>query len=196
MERKLAKTLLFMRNTPCVKTGTAPAALMLKQSPRTKLSMLRPEMNAKICPSVKSKGISSFEAGQPVFVRATQGKIVKWWPGEVIARKSPATYWIRVNGKDRLYHVDEIKDNATDSQPQRDRDGPDVASTSKEDGFLAEALLPNEVEHYNRTTGAHSGNEAPSNDPATMIDPEPAPAMELIVRRSVRPSKPPQRYVP
>ena len=47
MERKLAKTLLFIRNTPCVKTGTAPAAVILKQLPRTKLSMLRPESNKK-----------------------------------------------------------------------------------------------------------------------------------------------------
>ena len=116
-----------------------------------------------------------------MFVRATQDKIVKWWPGEVIARKSPATYWIRVNGRDRLYHVDKIKDNATNLQYRPPEKGP-----------LAEALLTNEDKtiHQEAENNDEAAGVQPSNDPG------PAQADETIVRRSNRPSKPPLRYIP
>lgn len=112
MENKITRFLMFVRNTPCVKTGKAPAELVLKQLPRTKLSMLKPDYYyAK--KQVDRKVVDEYEVGQPILVRAIGDKEVKWWPGEIIARKSAVTYLVWANGKERFVHAGDIRKNLT-----------------------------------------------------------------------------------
>lgn len=94
MESKVARFLLFVRNTPCVRTGVAPSELVLRHMPQIKLSMLRPDYNCKKKQTNEIE-ISESKVGQSyVFVRALSEKIVKLWPREIIERQSPVTYLV------------------------------------------------------------------------------------------------------
>lgn len=139
IENKLSKTLLFMRNTPCVKTGVSPASIVLKQSPRTKLSMLRPEFNRKVCSKEQSKEIPLFKIGDSVFVRSIHDKLVKWWPGIIVDKKSPTSYFVRTGNRERFYHVGEIKRNLCKKASEVGVTEDDRSSLERP---LAEALLP------------------------------------------------------
>ncbi|XP_024886124.1 uncharacterized protein K02A2.6-like [Temnothorax curvispinosus] len=115
LANKVNKYLLYSRNTPCVKTGVAPAELVLKQLPRTKLSMLKPEFNCTRSKETNCQ-MPTFRPEQSVFVKSIADKEVKWWPAKILERKSFATYLVLVNGKTRLYHASHIKVDQTVNQ--------------------------------------------------------------------------------
>ena len=74
--------------------------------------MLRPEFNHKVCTKKQSREIPLFKIGDSVFDRSIHYKLVKWWPGVIIDKKRPTTYLVRTGrGRERFYHVGEIKKN-------------------------------------------------------------------------------------
>ncbi|RLU18802.1 hypothetical protein DMN91_009159 [Ooceraea biroi] len=146
--------------------------------------------------------VASLAQGQAVFVRASQDKIVKWWPGEIVERKSPATYIVKTKGKERLYHVDEIKENVTEVKSTGDNvpdGGPRVDSTRP----LAEALLRGKARSVGTQGETSLATELGANSRAIVSTPsvaagEPGPntPSEPIVRRSQRVCKKPDRFTP
>lgn len=58
--------------------------------------------------------MKEYEIGQSVLIRATGEKDIKWWPGEILARKSAVTYLVWANSKERFVHAGEIKKNLTE----------------------------------------------------------------------------------
>lgn len=204
MERKLAKTLMFMRNVPCVKTGLPPASVVLKQLPRTKLSMLRPELNRKKHASEGCKEIPSFTVGQ-VFVRATQNKLVKWWPSEIVAKRSPATYVVKTNGTDRLYHIEEIKQNVTEQQSRAARSIIQSTETlERSERPLEEALLRNETQlsreenvNDSESVEIEPTSQTISSNPAVVANnPRDSISEGPVVRRFQRVTRKPDRFSP
>lgn len=89
MESELIRFLTFMKNTPCVETGLAPAELVLKQFSRTKLSMLKLEYNKIQKFKDTLKEISNYDVRESVFAEATGYCEVKWWPGKILEEKGP-----------------------------------------------------------------------------------------------------------
>ena len=65
----VAQFLAKYRTTPCVTTGRAPAELLLGRLPRTKLSLLKPNLQARMHSETKANVSRSFVTGQPVMVR-------------------------------------------------------------------------------------------------------------------------------
>ena len=117
LKHQLATCLFQYRNTPHFVTGVTPAELFLKHKPRTKFSVLKPNMEMHIQNQqgklqqqhdkshVKMCELSSRDS---VNVRNTQGGVEKWVPGTVIRRLGPLTYLVKVGRQLRYVHVDHL----------------------------------------------------------------------------------------
>lgn len=115
LRHQLANCLFQYRNTPHSVTGVTPAELFLKRKPRTKFSVLQPNMemhiqnqqdklqqqHGKSC--VKMRELSLRDS---VNVRNNRGGVEKWVPGTVIRRLGPLTYLVKVGRQLCYVHVD------------------------------------------------------------------------------------------
>ena len=127
--------LLHYRTTPNSTTGKIPAKLMLKRSPRTRLSLLCPEADSELREAqsqqydTASGRVRQLEPGKTVSVANTrQDSRGKWLCGVIIQRLDPATYLVSVQGETRYVHIDQL----------RERDGRSFQSTH---GNLQEIYL-------------------------------------------------------
>ena len=115
LKHQLASCLFQYRNTPHSVTGVTPAELFSKRKPRTKFSVLKPNMEMHIenqqdkqrqqrdKSHVKMRELSSHDS---VNVRNTRGGVEKWVPGTVIRRLGPLTYLVKVGRQLHYVHVD------------------------------------------------------------------------------------------
>ncbi|XP_043229036.1 uncharacterized protein K02A2.6-like [Amphibalanus amphitrite] len=111
--------LFAYRNTPHTVTGKTPAELFLRRAPRTRLSLLKPNLKAQVekmqeqqkaSHDGKDMKLREFTARQPVFVRNCRSdQRVTWVPGIVLCRKGPHTYLCRVHGRVRFVHVNHLR---------------------------------------------------------------------------------------
>ena len=91
--------------------------MFLKRKPRTKFSVLKPNMEMHIQNQpgklqqqhdksrVKMRELSSRDS---VNVQNTRGGVEKWVPGTVIRRLGPLTYLVKVGRQLRYAHVDHL----------------------------------------------------------------------------------------
>jgi len=117
LKHQLANCLFQYRNTPHSVTGVTPSELFLKRKPRTKFSVLLPNMEDHIRDQqgkqqrqhdksrVKMRELSPRDS---VNVRNTRGGVEKWVPGTVIRRLGPLTYLVRVGRQLRYVHIDHL----------------------------------------------------------------------------------------
>ena len=117
LKHQLANCLFQYRNTPHSVTGVTPSELFLKRKPRTKFSILLPNMEEHILNQqgrqqrqhdkshVKLRELSPSDS---VNVRNTRGGVEKWVPGTVIRRLGPLTYLVRVGRQLRYVHIDHL----------------------------------------------------------------------------------------
>ena len=117
LKHQLANCLFQYRNTPHSVTGVTPSELFLKRKPRTKFSILLPNMEEHIQNQqsrqqrqhgkshVKLRELSPRDS---VNVRNTRGGMEKWVPGTVIRRLGPLTYLVRVGRQLRYVHIDHL----------------------------------------------------------------------------------------
>lgn len=119
LQHKLANFLITYRNTPQTTTGRSPAELFLKRQPRTRFSLLKPNL----ADTVKSKQddqkrfhdrcrvkLRNFEINQWVRVKDTRGTKIQWWPGRVTRVCGPRTYLVKMSNshKTRYVHIDHL----------------------------------------------------------------------------------------
>ena len=117
LKHQLANCLFQYRNTPHSVTGVTPAEQFLKRKPRTKFSVLKPNMEMHVQNQqgkqqqqhdksrVKMRELSSRDS---VNVRNTRGGVEKWVPGKVIRRLGPLSYLVKVGRQLRYVHVDHL----------------------------------------------------------------------------------------
>lgn len=105
MQAKLDSCLLAYRTTPKA-NGKTPYELVFRHAPNTRLSLLRPTSGQKPSPLK----VVEFKDDEKVWV-STAGTVNpdNWVTGTIIERNSPTTYYVRINGKSRLCHVDKIR---------------------------------------------------------------------------------------
>jgi len=110
--------LFAYRNTPNSVTGLTPAELFLNRKPKTKLALLKPNLQADIDKKLdKQKEYSNrhrgppryFEEGEKVLVKTVRQEKISWVPGKILARKSPVVYLVSVLGKTRWCHSDHLR---------------------------------------------------------------------------------------
>jgi hypothetical protein len=114
----VADILFRYRNMPHSTTGTTPAELFLKRTPRTRLSLLKPSLQrnvelsqakAKLYKDGSNPRPRSYHKFQKVRVLNKRGGKVKWIPGTILEIKGPNTYIVRIPGNDRRFvHADHL----------------------------------------------------------------------------------------
>ncbi|XP_054272756.1 uncharacterized protein K02A2.6-like [Macrosteles quadrilineatus] len=118
LQHKLDNFLFVYRNTPSTVTGLSPAELFLQWKPRTKLTLLKPNLLSVIDKKKEQQrsaansirgGARYFGKGDKVWVKTVRGEHVSWVPGKVMEQRSPATYVVSVLGKVRFCHADHLR---------------------------------------------------------------------------------------
>ncbi|CAK1580173.1 unnamed protein product [Parnassius mnemosyne] len=107
--------LLHYRNTEHCTTGESPASLMLGRRLRTKLDVLRPDIENKIIKTqINQKenaptGERGLQPGEDVWLRRYQGSD-KWTAGQVTQRLGVTDYKVLDTiGKESHKHIDQLK---------------------------------------------------------------------------------------
>ena len=142
IHHKLANFLIMYRNTPQTTTGRTPAELFLKRQPRTRFSLLKPNLAQKV-ESKQEKQRTYHDQGrvkertlqvdQKVRVKSHENNLVKWLPGKVVKVCGPRTYIVHVykNGKNRYVHIDHIFPSQEENQSESVEEVPSY-TTSQE----------------------------------------------------------------
>ena len=145
VKEKLAKFLIPCRNTPHSTTGVSPAQLFLGRPLRTRLDLVKPNLNSKMVNQQHQQSIKAanekgrqqcqLEVGDSVMSRDYRGDL-KWRSGLIVSKTGPLMYEVQVApGIIWRRHIDQLKptevehtvevtDTATVEVSQ-----PDVAST-------------------------------------------------------------------
>lgn len=114
---RVSQFLLVYRNTPHTFTNRTPASLMLRQTPRTRFSLLMP--GESIASDMRSQQPSpssprSLLVGDNVLIlngRPSTGP--KWLPGKVVQKLGPVSYLIESRKGRRHVHIDHLRHAST-----------------------------------------------------------------------------------
>ena len=209
LRHRLDNFLFAYRNTPHTVTGKTPAELFLRRAPRTRLSLLKPSLKPQVekkqeqqktSHDGKQPKLREFQSGQPVLVRNHRSdQRVTWVPGIIMCRKGPHTYLCRVHGRIRYVHVNHLRQDPSRQVDTEDDDREEPYPVLDRGQVASAAAVPepeltNADEERRMTDGSDAGGDNPA---ATHPPPSPAPPVSPApaVRRSGRPSRPPERLI-
>ena len=124
MKEKLAKFLIAYRNTHHSTTGVSPAQLLLGRPLRTRLDLVKPNLNRKMVNQQHQQSIRAanekgrqrcqLEVGDSVMSRDYRGDL-KWRPGLIVNKKGPLMYEVEVApGIIWRRHIDQLKPTAVE----------------------------------------------------------------------------------
>ena len=118
IESRIAKFLSRYRTTPQSTTGTTPAELMFGRKLRTRLDLLKPDLEVAVrWKQTKQKAVHdyhatdcSFKEGAYVYVYNQAGS-PKWLPGTIIKKTGFASYLVRLENSQKQLsrHQDHIR---------------------------------------------------------------------------------------
>ena len=117
LQHHIANFLLTYRTTPHTTTNVAPCTLLMGRSLRTRLDMLRPNLDSAVCEAqAKQKQYHDehsrprdFLPGDNVWARDFRDKATKWISGVVLQSVGPLSYMIQLDdGTLWKWHVDHI----------------------------------------------------------------------------------------
>ena len=174
LEDRLSIFLFQYRITPHSTTGSTPAQLLMGRQLRSRLDLLRPSLGARVqqqqerqkLHSDKSAPLRSFSVNDPVYVSNLPAKDA-WLPGVITKELGSRTFEIRL-GDNRTVrrHIDHVRDQSSNS---------DISLTQSD---WVDTPLP-----------------TPSVSQPPPVVPIQAPPPIPTLRRSGRPSIPPDRLV-
>ncbi len=114
---RIARTLFEYRRSPQTTTGVSPAELMFGRPLRSRLSLIRPDLQHKVLKKQSQQKSAhdklakqrNFAEGEKVFVKMHRRD--NWKPGKIVKRVAPLSFHIDLgNGRIRRCHVDQIRD--------------------------------------------------------------------------------------
>ena len=127
INKKLANFLLTYRKTPQSTTQEAPAMLLTKRIPRSKIDLITPNLQQEVARRQgnqkkqfdKHAKPKEFEEQETVWARNYRGKD-KWMPGVVLQKTGPVSYQVQVQGMRWRRHAEQLRHRVQpqDSQPQ------------------------------------------------------------------------------
>ena len=129
VKEKLAKFLIAYRKTPHSTTGESPAQLLLGRPLRTRLDLVKPNLNRKMVNQQHQQGIKAanekgrqrrqLAVGDAVMSRDYRGDL-KWRSGLIVKKTGPLMYEVQVApGIVWRRHIDQLRPTAvepTDAQ--------------------------------------------------------------------------------
>eukprot|EP00731_Ephydatia_muelleri_P017459 Em0010g557a len=125
LDLTLQRFLISYRNTPHKSTGRSPAELLLGRRIRTKLNLLKPDINhymdkaltqQKVYHDTRAK-FSSFSIGDLVWVGRPEGK--GYESGCIMRKTRPLSYIVNVNGIERRKHADQLRKRMAESDVEK-----------------------------------------------------------------------------
>ncbi|XP_013385929.1 uncharacterized protein K02A2.6-like [Lingula anatina] len=196
LEDRLYRLLLMYRVTPQTTTGQAPADLVMKHKPRTRLDLVKPDVNLhnkvvqkqdydKVRHDMKAIH-TTFYPGDTVWAVNFQGK-PKWLPGVLQERLGPLTFTVRLqDGRLWRRHQDHLKARSPEEGHSNDRGKCELTvemppMTSPTNNSVPEIRVPETV--------------VPEPTPVEEREPQEITVNSdtVVLRRSNRISKPPDR---
>ena len=140
--QRLSSFLLSYRSTPHSTTHEAPSQLFLKRSLRTRLDLLKPDVNSSVClEQAKQKSyhdrrcrVCEYSVGQPVQTYNFRSG-PRWVAGVVVRKLGSLTYLVQVNsGVFWRRHVDHLRpavDSAIEAKSPVVPERPDLSLTDQ-----------------------------------------------------------------
>ena len=189
--QRIVNFLLMYRTTPHCITNIAPCELLMGRALRTRLDVLRPNLESKVClEQTKQKQshdqhskLRNFKPGDTVWIRDFRGTD-KWRSGVVIECLGPVSYMVEVqDGSVHKSHVDHIHDRVDNSSV------PTSLSTSQSSEESPLVTFP--VEH------SDSSQQSPptaSTQNSTSSSSVVTPSNTAVRRNPARDRKPPKRF--
>ncbi|KAL3188381.1 hypothetical protein MRX96_023045 [Rhipicephalus microplus] len=206
MQHRVDQFLFTYRNTPCSTTVKTPAELFLSWRPRTRLSILHPELakraEANIARRQSQETHTSwreFEVGDNVRVRGNRPSDPLWLEGTVVRRVSKGTYIVRIEDHECFLHADDIVPNTCLAPlprsvwiPEQTRMAQPGSTPSQSDRDTASAPDGPAPEQRLPPPDRASVTELPSQQAPDASSQENVAPPDL--RRSTRIRKPPERF--
>lgn len=186
LQHRLDNFLFSYRATPHTFTGKSPAELFLRRKLRTRLSLLRPDVNGVLTDQAEEVKTSadkrravfrSFAMNECVLVRSVRGETVKWLPGRVLQVKSICTYLVLVGNRVRYVHADHLRHSCLERE--------------KEPAVDDEFELPHVPEERDPTTSTTTLPPITQHQSSTERMPQPD---MTTLRRSTRQRRAPDRW--
>ncbi len=114
--KKLANFLLTYRATPHSVTGVPPAELFLKRQLRTRLSVLKPDLNGRVKEAQENQqkfhdkrvSLREFDVNDSCYVKNFRGGEEKYVPGRITKRLGPLRYLVQIGRSTRYVHIDHL----------------------------------------------------------------------------------------
>ena len=210
VKEKLAKFLIAYRNTPHSTTGESPAQLLLGRPLRTRLDLVKPNLNRKMVNQQHQQGIKAANekgrqqrqlvVGDAVMSQDYRGDL-KWRSGLIVKKTGPLMYEVQVApGIVWRRHIDQLRPTAVEPT---DVQGvwPDTVEASEAEVVspppvaIQQSAPPNIVGTVPEIPVADQPEMASVRAPATTDPPDATPASPVVRDRRYpqRVRKAPQR---
>ena len=191
LTQRLSSFLLTYRTTAHATTGVPPCKLLTGREFRTRLSLLRPDVNKSVRDRQTSQKVShdrrararSFVVGDRVLARNLRPG-PDWIRGTIVEVLGPVTYIVEVDGGQRWKrHIDQLKDWLAPIVGERHSE----ESTSERAVVDPDAMEPNDEpsDTPDDMPGTEEGPQAAP--PAPSADPSPGPAERRYPSRNRHP---------
>lgn len=157
--QRLARFLFSYRNTPHTVTERTPAELFLRRQPRTRLTLLKPDLSETVVKHQlqqkkahdrHTKPVRHFGEGERVKVRDFRHPKCQWNSGIILHCKGPLTYTVEVGQHQVSVNVDHLLrsnvSNNTDEEISIDPNDFAPASCSQEADTPEQPGPPPEVQ--------------------------------------------------
>ena len=127
LQHKLSVFLFKYRTTPHALTNEAPAKLLYGRNLRTRLDILKPDLQAKVASGQDHMKLSKhcgtkvrhFKEGQNVMVRDYRAHDRRWIPAEVESQTGPLSYTVNPGfGTTWRRHADQLRTGTCAKEPE------------------------------------------------------------------------------
>ncbi|XP_064459074.1 uncharacterized protein K02A2.6-like [Ornithodoros turicata] len=202
---------LLTETLPSPTTGKTPSELFLSWTPRTRLSLLHPNLHKRLEHHKEREKMTAddsrgpwkeFEAGDAVRVKGCRPSDPEWLPGRITRIVSTATYTVRINNEERFVHVDDIA-TATFREPgptiplHSPQEKPTSAAVPTSQSSMDMTRAGDPLPPTSERVSPQETTDKTSHVPSTETQGERSLENEtdsIPLRRSTRTRRPPERY--
>ena len=215
LETRLSKFLLNYRITPHSSIGSSPAELMWGRTLRSKLDLLRPDVDQKAQRATDRQKSShdvhssqrQFAVNETVYAR-NYGSGPQWLPGRIVSLQGHVMYCVRLlDNREIVRHVDQLRPRLTTGEQETPIESgvEDTGSSGGAPNTQSEEPEPAEADstdpEASDTVPVPPIEECPGGNTESTLPPLPGtqnnseqPSVMTTVRRSTRVIQPPDRY--
>ena len=203
LQHRVDNFLFSYRITPQTTTGCSPYELLFRHAPRTRFTLLKPDVNVKVSKQqdrqrlnhdTKGTKLREFSRGDKVMVKNFRGGKLKHLVGVIVERKGPLTYIVRIGTSTRYCHIDHLLRAGSLSTTEEQGESQTTEQENKLPQSTPVTVNPTpampEAEDNEETITAKQQQSTTSEEQTT--DPETRPEIEQPEQTS--PASPARRY--